>query len=972
MLFVGCKQSRVSDIYVEGVSKPVISLNGTWKISTTLDSEWKDIEVPGECMMQNILIKHNEPFVYKRTIDIPLDFRNKRILLQFDGVYSYARVWVDGKYVRDHSGGFTKWICDITSLVEPGESHILTMEVTDKSDEISYGSGYAKHQIGGILRDVSLVALPENYPEEVVIKTDLDDNFQDAVLTISGKIKKPSPKAKLSLSLFDNRNKNIPLSSNSVLLNNNQEFKIENNIAKPLKWDAEHPNLYRLEVSFFENDKLLWRKIYKIGFREVSICGNKLLVNGKNVKLRGANRHDIHPRLGRVSTPDYELKDVILAKEANMNFIRTSHYPPTDNFLSLCDEYGIYVEDEIAACFVGSHRTEEYYPGASESDTSYTERYLSQLQEMIYNHKNHPSVIIWSIGNENSFGDNFKKSYYLVKEYDDTRPVIFSYPGNVPDSIKCYDILSMHYPDILGNMNQIGKITKEFSYDEMPVIFDEWAHVACYNNFTVMEDPNIRDFWGISLDTMWTKVFDSDGGLGGAIWCMLDETFMLSDTLPGFNESWGKIDKNVIPAAYVGNTVGYGEWGIIDIWRRKKPEFWNTKKAYSPVKLLQTEFEHSYENKSIIIPIHNRFDHTNINEINIKMRYKGAKKTLTPPDIEPHSKGEIELPITKWDVRETILLEFYDNKNQLIDIYNIKQKSSSVAKHTNTSSSDIKIEETETELVVVCENETKVFFDKKSGLINKVQNSFGSRALFGPTINLRTKGKAVIYSYHDINNYGKNWLLDSFEFNKSDYSVNIIIKGKYEDISSVEYKIELFSSGEMKINYMTSSIPQEFIREMGIVFSFGDFFDKVSWRREPYWSYYPENHLSAESGTVALYSKRPNIYRQEPNKDWNKDTKSFYYNGTANESPYNQLTNIAKATKENILRYDLIIDREPFFSVIGNGDIICRIAKIEDSIQLYANNEIDYVDLSWGNFQRNIKLNSNYSNEVVFKINTKY
>jgi len=232
-----------------------------------------------------------------------------------------------------------------------------------------------------------------------------------------------------------------------------------------------------------------------------------------------------------------------LAKEANMNFIRTSHYPPTDNFLSLCDEYGIYVEDETAVCFVGSHRTKEYYPGSSENDTAFTDRYLSQLQEIISNHRNHPSVIMWSIGNENSFGMNFKKSYDLVKNYDDTRPVIFSYPGNVPDSIRGYDILSMHYPDLTGNMNQYGKVTEAFGYKQMPVIFDEWAHVACYNNFTVREDPNIRNFWGQSLDSMWIKVFESDGGLGGAIWGMIDETFMLPDSLPGFNEWWGKIDQ---------------------------------------------------------------------------------------------------------------------------------------------------------------------------------------------------------------------------------------------------------------------------------------------------------------------------------------------------------------------------------------------------------------------------------------------
>ncbi len=111
---------------------------------------------------------------------------------------------------------------------------------------------------------------------------------------------------------------------------------------------------------------------------------------------------------------------------------------------------------------MGSHRTAEYSPGASESDPAFTKRYLSQLEEMVMNHKNHPSVIIWSIGNENSFGSNFIKSYEWVKANDGSRPIIYSYPGNVPDSLQCYNILSMHYPDISGNLSQYAIETRRF------------------------------------------------------------------------------------------------------------------------------------------------------------------------------------------------------------------------------------------------------------------------------------------------------------------------------------------------------------------------------------------------------------------------------------------------------------------------------------------------------------------------------
>ncbi len=410
LALTSCEEKVSSDYYIDSVSDPVIILNGDWKISlnpssefwhdTIMDAAWKDIKVPGEVMMQGFSIKNDQPFAYKKAISIPKDYQNKNIFIQFEGVYSYARVWVNGNKVREHHGGFTSWKCDITPYVKAGEKAWITVEVTDRKDEISYGSGYAKHQIGGILRTVSLLALPGNYPEQLKIETELDADYNNSELKIYGKLNTSSNNALLKLSLYDAENNEIRLENNELQFNDETNFTITNQILSPKKWDAEHPNLYKLKVSFFEQEKLLWLNTYDVGFREVVVDGNKLLVNGKAVKLRGACRHDIHPTLGRVSTPDYELKDVLLTKEANMNFIRTSHYPPTENFLKLCDKYGIYVEDETAVCFVGFSRIGDYQlTSVTQDSIPFTDKYLSQLEEMVENHRNHPSVIIWSIGN---------------------------------------------------------------------------------------------------------------------------------------------------------------------------------------------------------------------------------------------------------------------------------------------------------------------------------------------------------------------------------------------------------------------------------------------------------------------------------------------------------------------------------------------------------------------------------------------
>ncbi|MCK5776254.1 MAG: beta-galactosidase, partial [Bacteroidales bacterium] len=336
---------------------------------------------------------------------------------------------------------------------------------------------------------------------------------------------------------------------------------------------------------------------------------------------------------------EYDLKDVLLAKEANINFIRTSHYPPTKRFVEYCDQYGIYLEDETAVCFIASFRKNST---PKHSEAVFENRYISQLKEMLNAHRNHPSVIIWSIGNESTYNQNFQKSYEYLKKADTTRPVIFSYPGTVVKGNKCFDLLSFHYPNLAGvtatgwGANKDHQyVEHDFESDTIPVLYDEWAHVACYNYTTLLNDPNVRDFWGKSLDEMWERSYNSEGALGGAIWGMVDEVFLLPE-----NVSLDNSDQRVeIMPRENSLATGYGEWGIFDVWRRKKPEFWNTKKAYSPAKILLNKLPYPVEGKDLLIPVQNRFNHTNFNEIDIKWSYKNKSGKIEGVDILPRQQG---------------------------------------------------------------------------------------------------------------------------------------------------------------------------------------------------------------------------------------------------------------------------------------------------------------------------------------------
>ncbi|MBN2175472.1 MAG: beta-galactosidase [Bacteroidales bacterium] len=922
--------------------------------------KWADIQIPGECQMQGFAIKHDQPYVYRHKFFVPADYEGKHILLNFYGVYSYARVWVNGHYIRDHHGGFTKWSCDITDHVEPGKEAVLALEFTDRTDDISYGSGYAKHQIGGILRDVELTALPKQHFSKLFYETHLDEDYLDAELKVMYELSQPEP-ATITIDIFDNAGKLITtFSKDAGEVSGTLTARVEN----PKKWDAEHPNLYRVVVTLSEDGKVTMKTARNIGFRVVEIDGNKLLVNGNQVKLRGANRHDIHPLLGRMTTPEYDKLDVLLAKEANMNFIRTSHYPPSETFLEYCDQYGIYVEDETAVCFVGSHRTAAYKAtGTTQNEPEFTERYLLQLEEMVQNHRNHPSVIIWSIGNENVFGSNFVKSFNWVKGNDPTRPVIFSYPGHVPDSLKIYEILSMHYPDWRGDLNQYGKATKGFSYGKMPVLFDEWAHVATYNNYELKYDPNVRNFWGQSLDSMWTYVFMADGGLGGAIWCMIDETFMLPEDLPGLNDWWGIIDPKVSPPTYTGPCIGYGEWGILDTWRRKKPEFWLTKKAYSPIKINVKQIEDFLPDTKLNIPVHNRFDHTDFSELKITWKYDGRSGELKNVYLKPHENGEIVIPPNKWNTENELNIRFYQNDTLLVDEYNIRLGERKVTLPA-CQKGNLRINETNDQIYLSGKNFV-LDVNKKTGLLENVCINEKVLIKSGPYINLKLPGKHVAYSSIEMQDYAKNWRCREFAFNVKDGIATINTKGICDSISA-SFTIQIDENGVFVIDYEIDDVPEgRNIQEAGIKFIAGESFDKLTWDRNSYFTAYPQLHLGIPTGEIDLNVNPIMNYRKNPQHEWEMDTKGFYYFGPHEKLPY---SNIARSLKENIYFYSLKSGSNEIIKIFSDGTQACRFDKVDGINTLIINNEWDYTSLLWGNYMKRIKSGKVLNGKAILKV----
>lgn len=229
---------------VNGTSPASLNLDGKWQFKFSPKSGWTSIDVPGEAAMQGYAVPHDKEVVYRKKFRLPQSFAGSRTILRFNGTYSYATLIINGKYVREHRGGFSRWETDVTDWVKPGKENTIELKLVDPIEEISYGSGYAHHPICGILRSVELFAVPDTYMTDLRVDARLDTTFTDARLHIDFNLTGKQPaKAAVTLTAPDGSVVNLGTAQLKPGLN-----EINRTVKKPLKWDAEHPNLYTLTI----------------------------------------------------------------------------------------------------------------------------------------------------------------------------------------------------------------------------------------------------------------------------------------------------------------------------------------------------------------------------------------------------------------------------------------------------------------------------------------------------------------------------------------------------------------------------------------------------------------------------------------------------------------------------------------------------------------------------------------------------
>ncbi|ETS85923.1 hypothetical protein PFICI_03948 [Pestalotiopsis fici W106-1] len=503
-----------------------ISLNGAWDFHyapspleapevqagqpLAIDNTWDRINVPGHWQLQghgrphytNVIYPfpvcpphiptENPTGTYRRTFGVPGGWdQSSQLRLRFDGVDSSYHVWVNGTLIGYSQGSRNPAEFDVSSVVNRDGENELVVQVYQWC-EASYIEDQDQWWLSGIFRDVHLIAFPGPARiEDFFVRTDLDDNYLDARLqvkvTTSG-----LTDHKIVVTILNGHNEvgnaEQKVEADTTMIN------LEVPVKEPKKWTAETPNLYRLKLSLVSAESKEIQTIEQnVGFRKVEIKKGLITVNGKPILLRGTNRHEHHPVFGRAVPLDFIREDLLLMKRHNINALRASHYPSHPRLYDLADELGLWVMDEADLECHGFYdavarpqvipeemdyeeRKTLTFPQAAKftsDNPEWRDAYVDRMQQVIQRDKNHPSIIIWSLGNEAFYGCNHVAMYEYAKSVDPERPV--HYEGDV--NAASADMYSYMYPNMERLTKWVEKagVKEDGSFDK-PVVLCEYAH----------------------------------------------------------------------------------------------------------------------------------------------------------------------------------------------------------------------------------------------------------------------------------------------------------------------------------------------------------------------------------------------------------------------------------------------------------------------------------------------------------------
>jgi beta-galactosidase len=599
------------------------SLNGNWKFdykdnpearpvnffSTSLDdSKWKSIPVPGNWELHgygipiytNIIypFPKNPPFIdhkfapvgtYRTNFTIPENWNGKEVVLHFGSVTGAMYLYINGEAVGLTKDSKLPAEFNITKYLKKG-NNLLAAQVFRWHDG-SYLEDQDFWRLTGIERDVYIIAKNKISVKDFELKSNLDETYIhglfNATVDVEHKANKPFS---VNINLQNLAGKSI-FSSTKKIENNQSKIDFSTTINQVEKWSNENPNLYTTVITLLdENGKIIEATSHKIGFKKVEIKNAQLLVNGKKIMVHGVNRHEHDELTGHVTTRALMIKDLQLMKQHNINAVRLCHYPNNEEWLQLCDEYGMYVVDEANVEIHGMGATQ---PTADKFDKTIHPAYLpswepailSRIKNMVERDKNHASIIIWSLGNECGNGKVFFDGYDWIKQRDPSRPVQFEQAMEERNT----DIVCPMYPAI-SYMKKYAADTKK----QRPFIMCEYSHAMGNSS------GNFQEYFDIIKSSKHMQ--------GGFIWDWVDQGLKSTDkngkTFWGYGGDFG--------SGHLQNDANFCANGLVAANRTVHPSIYEVKKVYQDIIFKDKD----WKNGKIIIE--NNFNYTNLSKYNFK------------------------------------------------------------------------------------------------------------------------------------------------------------------------------------------------------------------------------------------------------------------------------------------------------------------------------------------------------------------
>jgi beta-galactosidase/beta-glucuronidase len=903
---------------VPGCAQVSVNLDGTWQFhpappvgfaKTSPSSDWRDIQVPGEWVMQGFTVKPGTAAGYRRTFQVPSDWMGKRIKLRCDAVYSNATVWINGNEVGRHEGGFTPFEIDVTNYVQRASDNIIAISALNESiaDRLANGSGYACHQLGGIPRSMRLFVAPNINIASFQAITRFDEHYRDATLDLTveaaadGGASNALVQAQVSLTAPDG--KPVRLQKNEVKLNN-LRGNLLIPVANAVQWDPEHPRLYTLTIALNTAGKVSQTITRKIGFRQIEVRGTEVFVNGRSIKLRGVNRHEVTPLGGRSVSGAQTRRDVELFRDANVNHIRTCHYPPNEELMNAADELGMFIECEAPICFAYTNKEQDKEDPANRGLIN------QQTAEMVLTFRNHPSVLMWSIANESEWCETFAQSSKLIRRLDPTRPLLFN-DWNSKSDPAYTEIYCLHYAHHGGPRKARQLDNKQ------PVYLGEDCHVNSYNHQELATDPALRDQWGKYLHKLWDDIYKTKGCIGQSVWAGIDDTFYLPN----------------------GHTVGYGAWGPLDGWRRPKPEYWQMKRAYSPIRIVETTPLPVTD--KVQIRIENRQIFSDLSEMRFMWRI-GGNSGKVAANGAPGSIGTLIIPIDKKPA-PGIPLELIctDSRGCEVDQFRLALGSATAPDPVIQPTVAIKSSETPDSISVQQGNSTWRIA-RTTGQLS-LNGVLSGPALMVLPLNEKweTKMFGVAKIWAPFTDPCSSWVCTSVAVTQSSTSTSVVTaSGSFKEATG-NFVYTFAPDNTVTVSYDFTMKEDVNPRQIGLVFTLPRTYERLSWTRDGNMANYPIDHIARLQGTVTAsegFEATSVGPRTQPGHPWRLDRLPYGNNDFC-------------STKHQVITASITNAAGTGIQINGHGRQHVRCWQTPDAVQVLV---ADYSNGGGGAFTRRI------------------